>query len=291
MQLVQIAASLTSAELESAAESCRSFAHICFPVQSIERKSVNKFTGADIRKTEKLAQRYYQEMGAKSPFFRAWFGDWRANDSTAVQIANRTGDARGEVTNADTGWTIRVSAKVFVETNAHKAKANTGAMRYLPYINDIVRKAVLLDTYGMGKSKSAGSLLMHNLYAIVDDGNGTALLKLYVEEMNDVNTEATGKRAYQLQNIENQQLAVTGSGNSLAVSNSTADVNTVADLFAAVKRKGELKNAKSVNSLLLNADGSPKIMYHGSPNSFTVFDIRFVFLPTTKAGLKAGTRC
>lgn len=44
--------------------------------------------------------------------------------------------------------------------------------------------------------------MMHSLYAIADMGNGRELLKLYVEEINDVNQDGTIKRAYQLQNIQ-----------------------------------------------------------------------------------------
>lgn len=64
-------------------------------VQSIGRKSVNAFTSADIQKTEGLARRYWTEMREKSPFFRAWFGDWRVNDQTPVLIANKADDTRG----------------------------------------------------------------------------------------------------------------------------------------------------------------------------------------------------
>ena len=55
-------------------------------IQSIPRKSVNDFTSADIEKTEAFARKYYNEMGNKSPFFRAWFGDWRENDTTPIRI-------------------------------------------------------------------------------------------------------------------------------------------------------------------------------------------------------------
>ncbi|MBS7389331.1 MAG: hypothetical protein KIG33_03225, partial [Oscillospiraceae bacterium] len=54
-------------------------------VQSIGRKSINDFTSEDIKKTESFARKYFKEMGVKSPFFRAWFGDWRANDTTPVK--------------------------------------------------------------------------------------------------------------------------------------------------------------------------------------------------------------
>ena len=64
-------------------------------IQSIGRKSINKFTAQDIAATEKFAQKYWEELGIKSPFYRAWFGDWRINDKTPIQIATKPGDTRG----------------------------------------------------------------------------------------------------------------------------------------------------------------------------------------------------
>lgn len=241
-------------------------------IQSIGKKSVNDFTSADINKTEKLARRYFAEMGVKSPFFKAWFGDWRAYDKSAVILAKAKGGKRGVVVNLDTNWNIQVSGKVFNESKAHKGKNNKEALPYLEYINDIVKNAVLLDTTSIDSPKSANSLLMHSMYAVADIGNGAEVLKLYVEELNDVNADGTIKRSYQLQNIENQQLTVKGSGNSLASSQSTADVESVADLHEIVKARGELKGSKSPNPDMLNEDGSPKVMYHGTPyGGFTVF--------------------
>lgn len=67
---------------------------------------------------------------------------------------------------------------MFNETNAHQASGNRGAVPYLPFIEDIVKKAILLDTNGMrrGKAKSQNSLLMHSLYAVADIGNGPEVL-------------------------------------------------------------------------------------------------------------------
>ena len=39
-------------------------------IQSIGRKSINSFTSADIKATEKFARRYWKEMGEKSPFLK-----------------------------------------------------------------------------------------------------------------------------------------------------------------------------------------------------------------------------
>ncbi len=82
----------------------------------------------------------------------------------------------------------------------------------------------------------------------------------------------TAKRAYQLQNIENQQSkSVTGSGIALSVSLSTADIHTVSDLFAAVKSRDANFKPKDA-SKVVNEDGTPKIVYHGTDADFTVFD-------------------
>ncbi len=242
-------------------------------LRSIGRKSVNDFTAEDIKKAEPFARKYYAEMGAKSPFLRAWFGDWRARDNTKVSIANVKGNERGKVKNTDTGWEIQVSSKVFNETKSHTFNKNETAKPYLNYINDIVKKAVLLDSYIIpeGKTKSVNSAMMHSLYAIADMGNGNELIKLYVEELNDVNNDGTIKRAYQLQNIARQQLNAKGSEKILA--QSTAAVKyTVSQLFDLVKSYD--KNFKPGNaSKVVNDDGTPKVVYHGTNSDFSVFDI------------------
>ena len=242
-------------------------------VQSVGRKSVNDFTSEDIKKTEGFAKRYFKEMGEKSPFFRAWFGDWRANDTTKVKVADKKGAARGKIKNRDTGWDIQVSRKVFDETSMHRSEKATSGTPYLDYINSIVENAVLLDSYAIpeNKAKSPNSVMMHSLYAVADMGNGREILKLYIEELNDVNADGTMKRAYQLQNIENQQLNDRVQGKTLAPSASTADIDTIADLFAVVKQKDKNFNPKP-SSTLVNEDGTPKVFYHGTDAEFTVFD-------------------
>lgn len=246
-------------------------------IQNIGRKSVNSFTTSDLKAAERFAKTYWNEMDVKSPFFRAWFGDWRANDQSPVQIANRPGDARGIQHNDDTGWDIQVSGKVFAESQ-HFAKRNTAAIPYLRYINDIVKKAVLLDSWGVetGRAKSHNSLLMHSMYAVADIGNGPELLKLYIEEMNNPNSENTSKRAYQLQNIEKAS-AVNGGvqRNSSSSLTNTANVSikSVADLFAAVKRHDPNFNPGQ-ESVVVNTDGTPRVMYAAAAanRDFYVFD-------------------
>ena len=235
--------------------------------------SVYAFTPQQIQYTQKWAQKFYRELGVKSPYFRAWFGDWRANDKTPITAANRKGNARGIIHNIDTGWDIQVSGKVFNESRIHSMHNNRAARQYLEYIDSIVKNAVLLDSFAISdnKTKSENSAWMHSLYAVSDIGNGTELLKLYVEELNDVNSDGTIRRAYQLQNIESQRLSAKGSGNkSLASSASTAGIKIVSDLWHVVKQKDRDFNLIS-SSKIVNADGTPKTVYHGTDADFTMF--------------------
>ena len=110
-------------------------------IQGIGEKSVNDFTSEELEICTSFANKYFKELGTKSPFFRAWFGDWRENDKTPVLVADELGSARGEQLNDDTGWSINISGKVFNETAAHRKTQNVMARKYLPYIKDIVKKA------------------------------------------------------------------------------------------------------------------------------------------------------
>jgi hypothetical protein len=241
-------------------------------VQNIRRKSLNAFTPEELAATEGFARQYWREMGVKSPFFRSWFGDWRANDTTPVQVAQAEGDTRGVQRNEDTGWEINVSGKVFNETRKHTDSYNKAARPYLPYLNDIMKKAVLLDSYTMGdKTKSGNSLLMHSLYAVADIGKGAEVLKLYVEEMNDPNRADTAKRAYQLQNMEKYQPTGKSSQKSASsISPVAGNIQTIADLFKIVKVKDKNFTPKPA-SKVMDESGQPMVVYHGTDDTFYEF--------------------
>ncbi len=230
-------------------------------LQQIGRKSINDFSEEEIAKTEFMARRYWAELGAKSPYFRAAFGDWRAHDTTPVQIANQSGSSRGIQQNADTGWDINISRKVFSETQSHSDSPNKAAVEYLKYLEDIVRKAVLLDSTVIPaeKAKSQNSLLMHSMYALADAGHGQEILKLYVEEMVDPNSGNTSKRAYQLQNIEkyrHRQMSSQLTASSISVD---GDIKNVSQLFAFVKSRDAKFMPREVDLSMLQANGYPEL--------------------------------
>lgn len=101
---------------------------------------------------------------------------------------------------------------------------------------------------------------------IVNADGSPEILKLYVEEMYNPNESKTSKRAYKLNYIEQQQPSVGGSSNNVTLASSqatAANVHTVSDLFALVKRCDKKFSPKAA-SQIVNEDGSPKIMYHQS---------------------------
>lgn len=230
-------------------------------LRSIGRKSVNDFTSEDIDKAEFWARKFYRELGTKSPFFRAWFGDWRAYDTTKISIVRNKGNTRTQHKNIDTGWNINVSARVYRETKVHISKKAQTARVYLDYLDEIIENAILLDTSVISPEKSENSLFTHSMYSVVDIGNGLELLKLYVEEMNNPNSTETSKRAYMLQNIEKQQLHVTGSHTSASPIITTAAVKTIAELHSVVKMYDAKFTPKSANPMFLNED-DPILYYH-----------------------------
>ncbi|MDO4494945.1 MAG: hypothetical protein Q4B62_04065 [Clostridiaceae bacterium] len=237
-------------------------------VQSIGRKSLFSLSNSEINELATFAKRYYYEIGEKSPFFRAWFGDWREKDMTPIKIAQNKGTMHGKIQNIDTGWTINIPGKANNETKTHKSIVSRKAVDYLPYLNDIVKNAILLDSFG--SDKGGESLMMHSLYAVADIGNGPEVLKLYVEELNNVNSNETIKRTYMLQNIEKQLGSVSSQNKSASLVAPTA-INNISNLYYFVKQYDKNFSPTS-SSKVVNADGTPKIMYHGSPNSFTAFD-------------------
>ena len=245
-------------------------------LRSIGRKSINSFTSEDIQKAAKWAYKFYKELGTKSPFFRAWFGDWRAKDRNGVKVVDTAGYTKGQkVYNEDTSWDINVNRQVGKETSNHRGKNEQSAVKYLPYIDDITKKAVLLGTESSDDS-NVNSLLFHSMYAYTEVLGYPALLKLQVEELFYNSRDESGiiHRDYILQNIEEEQLPRSKQVSSLHHLENGSSTITVSDLYSFVKRfDKDFTAAHEVNPALLNEDGTPKVLYHYTDNVFSIFDI------------------
>lgn len=261
-------------------------------LRSIGRKSINAFTSEDIQKSQKWAYKFYLELGTKSPFFRAWFGDWRANNSQSVTVADipeyvASNEARkvnrGNVRNNDTGWDIRISREGESNTISH-----AGDMRLSEYglagIRGLIENAVLLDSevheHHGNNAKNDLIAFDHKLYAIGKDINGNvALYKITVEEGFQDPYNTNDKKFHNLKYIEKVVEASADANveqshkDGSTMRSSTTDY-TISDLYGFVKKYDkDFKAGKEVNSDFINDDGTPKTFYHGAKKNggFTEF--------------------
>ena len=258
-------------------------------LRSIGRKSVNEFTSDDIAKTEKWARKFYSELGEKSPFFRAWFGDWREHDTTRVPFVSVNAESiekgeipRGEFHNADTKWDIRSSSDGADET-AHKNGKWSDEYHALKDIESMLENAVLLDSVTVSEpSKRLGNdaVFMHHLYCPVSVSGQKGVAKLYVAE------SYTDDHKFYLLKIEKTSSDMgLGTGNGTPTPDSgavseDADIS-IAEIFDFVKKHDAqfeknsshpVRFSPKPSSEIRNEDGTPKVMYHGTKEQFTVFD-------------------
>ena len=265
-----------------------------FVLRAIGRKSVNDFTTDDIQKAQKWAYKFYQELGTKSPFFRAWFGDWRAHQTREkVQIVSipayiATNEARktqrGNTVNTDTGWDIRISRDG--ETNTISHSGNERLSEYgLSGIRSLVENAILFNTEVHEQhSKNAKNDLIafdHKLYSLGKDTDGNvAVYRITVEEYFQSKSQPNEKKFHNLKYIEKvAEISAdalpgeTRSGGSTVRSSTT--IYSISDLYSLVKKYDkEFTPAHAVDIAMINKDGTPKVMYHGSQAQFTAFDKR-----------------
>lgn len=250
------------------------------PLRSIGRKNINNFTSEDIAKTQKWAYKFYRELGTKSPFFRASFGEWRAYDTSPVNISKmerREGkNPRGQFRNNDTGWVINSSSVGYDETISHSG-ADKKSVRAMQNIDKIIENSILLNTetseHGRGK-KSIYTAFMHKFYALVDIDGKPYLAKMSVDESYSPGQNETNKKFYHVRSIEIETAPSVGIGNShTPIMESTVSNYTVSDLYTFVKQfDKDFSAGAAVNPKLLNRNGTPRVMYHYTDSTFTVFD-------------------
>lgn len=261
-------------------------------LRSIGRKSIHAFTSEDIEKAKKWAYKFYQDIGVKSPFFRAWFGDWRANQTTdfvaIAKIPKYVGtnearkEQRGIVKNSDTGWDIRISREGETNTISHAGQKRLSEYG-LAGIRSLIENAYLFDTevheHHSNNDKNDLIAFDHKFYSLGrDTGGNIALYKITVEESYHDAKNTNERRFHNLKYVE--KVATVGgrtAGQSLHGVSTNDDIATdfsIADLYDLVKRfDREFTAGREANPMLLNEDGTPKMFYHGAKKNggFTEF--------------------
>lgn len=246
-------------------------------LRTIGRKSVNDFTPEDIKKAEPFARRYFKELGVKSPFFRAWFGDWRAADikgKTDISVIPEYIDSnearksnRGMVSNKDTGWDIKISREGETNTISH-----SGSDRLSEYglagIKQLIENAILLDCevheHHSNNNKIDRIAFDHKFYALGNQNRQVALYKITVEEYFQSKSEPANKKFHNLKYIEKvadlSADALSDNNRSGGSANDkSATTYSISDLYALVKAYDKDFHAKDANPELLDKNGMPKV--------------------------------
>lgn len=251
-------------------------------LRDIPRKSINNFTSEEIQKTEVWAKRFYQELGTKSPYFRAWFGDWRAKDTNTVDIVSvptiEIKDAvleYGTYFVPDTSWEVYAGRTLKGDTIHHSGGERIN-VKSLNAIDAILKNAVLLDTITSENNtdkKAKYTAFLHKLYTPIRYNEQNYLAVTTIEEYFDESKNSASRRAYNLKAIK-----IEPADGRLEIKNSTSPMSnagstiSISDLYALVKTYDKKFSPKPVNPALLNEDGTPRTLYHQTARDFTVFD-------------------
>lgn len=247
-------------------------------LRSIGRKSINDFDADDLKKAQKWAYKFYKEqmLGTKSPFFRAWFGEWRAYDLNPAEIVSFAyGENRPlnkktrNIYNKELRQNITIDGDVF-EDSVHYATLNGDKkpiLKLLGKIDEILAKGIPLDTRisNANKGNKKGSTqFMHYLYTPVSVNGAPFIAKLTVEEY-----DLTGqKRSYNLQKIEMSDLSraqfsqiIENNREKYAYKSDSLSVSQLYDFVKTYDKKFSPAPEISPEDAkkLLNKDGTPKV--------------------------------
>lgn len=238
-------------------------------LRSIGRKSINSFSSEDIQKAAKWAYKFYNELGTKSPFFRAWFGEYRAKEKTPVKIADipkyiASNEARktqrGTVENSDTGWKIRISREGETNTISHAGDTRLSE-KGLSGIRELVENAVLLDSevheHHSNSAKNDLVAFDHKLYALGKDTSGNiGLYRITIEDAYHDAKHQSEKAFHNLKYIE--KVATVGGRTAeqslpgVSTNDKIATVHSIAEIYNFVKKYDTVFNVgKSVNRIIL----------------------------------------
>lgn len=250
-------------------------------LRSIGRKSIFEFTSEDIQKSEKWAKKFYSELGTKSPFFRAWFGDWRENDTGKTNVVTvPTIDIRdavleyGDYHIKDTNWDVYAGRTLKDDTTHHSGGERIN-VKSLNSINTILENAVLLDTVvseNNTNKKAKYTAFLHKLYTPIIYNSKEYLAVTTVEEYYDESKNGVSRRAYNLKNIKIESADGRLEKISTSPMSDTDSTISISDLYALVKSYD--KDFKSQpSSKVVNEDGSPKVVYHGTNADFWTFSL------------------
>ena len=252
-------------------------------LRSIGQKNIKDFTSEDIAKTQKWAYKFYRELGTKSPFFRASFGEWRAYDTHTVDVVSvPTIDIKdavlkyGDYFIPDTSWEVYAGRTLKGDT-MHYSGGERVNVKSLNAIEAILKNAVLLDTVTSENNtnkKAKFTAFLHKLYTPIRYNGQNYLAVTTIEEYFDESNNSALRRAYNLKAIKIEPADGRLEINSTSPLSDAGSTISISNLYNLVKTNDKNFSAgAAVNPMLLNKDGTPKVFYHGAKKNggFTEF--------------------
>lgn len=251
-------------------------------MQAIKARAVSGGTfmkapdGSDTRLTER------QWLQVRTAPFKAWFGDWEkaarieklrrseplsfsGNDYQGKYELNPKSatryildNLRGDYVNQDTGETIRISRKGAEKVMKHDVESEAH-LKSVAYIPQMIENSTFISEETNTKGKTGFDTYRYYVVGLrMDDVDYTAKLVIGVKD---------GEAYYDhaLTEIEKNSLL-----------ESIDPINTgFADKKAAVseyKDKRLISLLQTNSSKVVDGNGEPKVVKHGTPNTFTAFD-------------------
>lgn len=190
----------------------------------------------------------------------------------------------GDFINIDTNFTVNIGAQVYNDTLTYASREYSRNKNLTEFscrvsmlykLDDIVKNSILLNTEVINKGENKYRTFMHSFYNFAEINGQYFIVKLKVDELETYSGSI--RRAYNLNKIEISPVAVSQvykpADTTDDNSNYIVTINTVADLFALVKKYDSEFNPKPVNKDFLNEDGTPKVFYHGTNAKWTQYDL------------------
>lgn len=261
-------------------------------IQQLPRGSVSQFNSEEIKKSANWAEKLYGDLVNKSPFFRAWFGDWRANDTktdaVTVTVPNTNNNIKREtIKNTDTGWDIRISRDGIKNTNRHSGSEKL-SVRALQAIKPILENGILLDTesHEPHRTNSENDQIGfdHKLYTPIEIDGELYIAKLTVEDAylrrGESDMRFHNVKAIEIVPFEAKSLSEV-KASAYTPDRPAGTIKSVADLYAAVKASDpdfqktpadDRAKVDTTPSKVVDENGKPLVVYHGTDKEFNIFE-------------------
>lgn len=237
-------------------------------------------------KPTRLTERQWVQV--RTPSFKKWFGDWErvavadailgdadiASDGALLKMeakaqraeAKRIYDALkagGPVETAD-GRSVHFLTRGFKEIKSHSADPHTLAI--VPILKEVVASARYIGEGDVAATAANKDVKAYHIYARrVNLGDGSMVARIVIREDKNGN-QFYDEESTSIENVKEIQGQGSREPNTGSGPESPYAPHSLAEFFGGI-------NHDSV-SKVVDENGEPLVVYHGSPHEFSVFDRR-----------------